>query len=465
MKTESKIASFLKRLENCRGGKPKADYKRKNDQLGKSMGISQSVATFEKRSPSVKTLLALGILNDTADNQKSSRQASRKLKKAVASREINRHNSNKVIETYHSNSRTTPKRQNIEEGFHKRIGSQTERSMNVVNNFNVKITEENLSEKLNYEIADLKLNLQLKSFELTTLTQTAKNLKKTNRKLEQDNLQLKQEVDELGEKFTKVNQEREYYKSLSQLKSEELVSLNTKFSQMKKQIGSLSTEDLSRKSLSNWGSNLITTISEAKPESPRTGSLKSSILSGDPMSQTNRDQLKKLLIEIEATGKVFTGEAISFLSAFIENEDVEQSGSVPACKMAILMNTMREAFKEDSVTRKEMHKTTASIHQHYVTRMNLRQQEFLSELASKDQALANLRSILSKFQGSQSVLGLIGSGEGKPLDTLQEVDEEGEGQDNHDDGRILASFVEPADLERLQNHDFAGLSLIYKQAN
>lgn len=412
------------------------------------MAVSQSLLSLNVRTPSTKALLALGILPLQEGEQKTSRGQSRPTDRDKSSRAkgINRHQSNKTIITTSKDGLVTSRQNRGPD--HQRVGSQTERSLNVVNNFNVKINEEMPNEKMTYEIADLKLNLQMKTFEASTLSQTVKTLKKTNRKLEQDHLQLKQELEEMTDKLSKSQQNLEYFKSLSQLKSDELVNLNSKMSQLKKQVSSLASDDNYHQSISNWSTSLMKVIADAKQDSSVHHSLSNPVVGDQSPITKNKEQLKKLILEIEVSGKAFTGEAVCFLADFIDQDSVgpiKDQGQVVnqagfASKIAFLLNSYREVIREDFVTRRELHKTTASIHQHYVTRMNARQQETSSQMASLEKTLSKYRKLLAS-----------------------RVEDDGEDAERESDDRTLANYIDPTELDFLRSHDIEGVSLIYKR--
>lgn len=465
---QSKIGNFLKRLEECSQKQAKPIEKSvKNPKHEKALSISQSLMALNVRTPSTKALLALGLLPLEADkNRLSTRVVCRKGKadRSMHSKSINRNNSSLIsnekalrnVDSAVKMGRSTTRDNIVPKPRHHPTGSQTERSLNVVNNFNVKINEESSSEKANYEIADLKLNLQMKALEASSLTQSVKELKKTNRRLEQDNLQLRQELEEMNDKLTSAQQNWEYYKSLSQLKSDELISLNTKVNQLKKQVSTLGGEDNFQQTISNWGTTLMKVIADARPESSNNISTQSTQQPDSLPNPKNRDQLKKLIIEIESSSKAFTPEAISFLADLIDptsfpalsqaKDQINPLGSNQPqflAKVALLLNIYREVVREEFVTRRELHKTTASIHQHYVTRMNAKQLEFHQQLANHEKTIAKYRMQLTS-----------------QLKTIEE-----EAADPHDpvisEDRYLDNYIDNAELDRLHNHDIESVSLIY----
>lgn len=463
MSGRSKIGNFLKKIEECSIKNPRLSHvASKNNKDERSIPTSLSPSGNYKKSPSTKALVALGILSpeDITQLSRPSRKASKSKagEKATDSRVINKSSSSKTIvrngRLFLGRSTTTESLK--EEPDQLTDGSRTDRAMNVVNNFNVKINEEGLNDKVNYEIADLKLDLQMKSLEISSLYQAAKDLKKINRRLEQDNLQLRQELEETNDKLTKAVQNWDYFKSLSQLKSDELVSLNAKVSQLKKQIISLGTDYKYQQSMSSWGNSLMKVISESKPELSNSSPFSTSGLSDSTPAAKNKEQVKKLILEVESSGKSLTGEAVLFLADCIQQPSLSPAQkkeahtedkaefSLMAAKMAFLLNTYREVVKEDFVTRRELHKTTASIHQHYVTRMNMKQLEFQQQLSAQEKTIAKYRKLLSA-QLDDPNLEVSG-----PLESFC-------------DDRLPSSYIDNEELDWLQNHDIEGVRLIYNK--
>ena len=115
-----------------------------------------------------------------------------------------------------------------------------------------------------------------------------------------------------------------------------------------------------------------------------------------------------------------------------------------ASKMSFLLNTYREVIREEFVTRRELHKTTASIHQHYVTRMNSKQLDFQQQLSAQEKTIARYRKLLSAQLADPS---LEVNGSLEPFS----------------DDRILNSYIDNAELDWLHKHDIEGVRLIYKK--
>lgn len=83
---------------------------------------------------------------------------------------------------------------------------------------------------------DLKLALKMKTAEANNLSATLAELKKTNHQIEMDNLQLRQSIDELNFELNQSEQKCAYYKSLSELKNDEIIHMSNKVNSLKKRL-------------------------------------------------------------------------------------------------------------------------------------------------------------------------------------------------------------------------------------
>lgn len=457
----SKLGCFLKKMQAIsKTANEKQTPKRKGTNL---TSTSSSINMLNGRTPSQRVLAALGIGEDqwsrrsrrkTHSKRKSSlkpselspgrKAVSRSIKKQPTDsnyKHLIESNSEAQISDRSSfNPTSRPKE------FYS--GSVTERGMNIVNNFNVKFNPGNSRESIQYEISDLKLNLQMKILEINTLNHEISTLKSSVKLLEQDNLQLRQTVDEFQYQLKKREQKSNYYKSLVEMKNGELSSMNNKIISLQKQIkASFSDSRSSNNVFADCGTSLIQPPADGNHG---LGSIDTELAEIN-VNEKERSQITNGFLDWFNKGKIVEADQVKGLIALISSPqspkdvttDLAEAESIVALyhKFAKVISIVLKTMQTDFVSRQELIKTSANIHHHYVTKMSMKQAEF-------QQSLGNAETLIRQYErmlGGQMA-----------FHTETSVQSQLSGETEH-----LENYIDEEEFYRLQNHELESVSLIY----
>lgn len=157
----------------------------------------------------------------------------------------------------------------------------------------------------------------MKTLEANTYCQSLQEAKKANQQLEMDNLKLRQNLDQLNFELNQSLQKHQYYKSLAELKNDEIIHMSNKVNNLKKKLKEVESRRKDKnKSLIESASHGIPVIEELSDE--RNGSedendTPSTNIGVDTLSEKKVSILKKEIAEIVQQNKEFTDSLVEGL--------------------------------------------------------------------------------------------------------------------------------------------------------
>lgn len=459
----TKIAGFLKRLEDA----TKNDEGTQKPEKSKSIHLSHSNSNLKLRvrNPSERALMALGIFNLGELSPK--RSALKTLYKS-SSPKVNTRKRMSLIrkDTSDSSIKELLKESISQPHYTDRVpkktipkfeGSQTERTMSVVNNFNLKFNQQsNDPEKHHFEVTDLKLKLQMKKIEVSSLSQEVKSLKSSVKRLEQDNLRLRQSLDDISYQQDKTQQKCGYYKSLVELKNAEISGLDTRFKGLQRQVKSQFNNQPVKKSLANWGNSMVQAVSGVsitKTDKINTGLPLENLgihLSDKQIQALNRTfySLYEAKYCISSQQVQSALDIIPSAAALAANSDIPNLAgkdgiqNLDLQKISILLTIFFKTIRQDFELKREVHRSLASVHQHYVNKLNSRQQEYRDNMDIAEDLIAQFESRLADQSPTR-------------VEAMRRTSAVS------NDAELLDNYIDDEEFDRLQSHQLDSVSLIY----
>ena len=460
----TKIAGFLKRLEDA----TKNDEGTQKPEKTKSIQLSHSNSNLKLRvrNPSERALMALGIFNLGELSPKRSavktfvKSSSPKVNTRKQMSLIRKDTSDSSIKELLKESISQP---HYTDRYPKKTipefeGSQTERTMSVVNNFNLKFNQQsNDPEKYHFEVTDLKLKLQMKKIEVSSLSQEVKSLKNSVKRLEQDNLRLRQSLDDISYQQDKTQQKCDYYKSLVELKNAEISGLDTKFKGLQRQVKSQLNNQPGKKSLANWGNSMVQAVSGVsitKTDKINRGLPLEDL--GIHLSDIQIQALNRTFYSLYEAKYCISSQQVqsaldvipSTAAVLAANSDIPnllgKDGifNLDLQKISILLTIIFKTIREDFELKREVHRSLASVHQHYVNKLNSRQQEYRDNMDIAEDLIAQYESRLADQSSSR-------------------VEATRRTSAVSNDAELLDNYIDDEEFDRLQSHQLDSVSLIY----
>lgn len=473
-KPTSKIAGFLKKLEHsAKRDKSQSHSKQDKRSSSKKMVNSSSKVKLKVRSPSERVLVALGMINSAEGGSPKVHRRNKSRKLSIEQKDYKSKRNLIRKDTSSGSHKACLVESHSEPQFTDRVvyektkpaevpGSQTERPMNIVNNFSLKFNQqESSSDSKHYEIADLKLNLQMKKMEASSLNQEVLSLKNALKRLEQDNLRMRQSLDDANYQNEKTVQKCRYYKSLVELKNEEILNLDSKLKALQRQTNSKSTVQSDKMNLANWGNSFAEAVSRVSITDTNKKSPSVPLQSmGINLSASEKAALTKTFYDLYECSSLITPQQVHQALSLIPESSSPRSPKEDPCptspksdpnsqipsislKTSILLTFIMKTVKDDFELKSEAIKSLASVHQHYTNKMNHKLIDFRKSMEVAEDIIAQYEARL----GAQMF---------SPL-----RDHSRRPSEVSNDTEILDNYIDEEEFDRLQSHQLESVSLIY----
>lgn len=157
----------------------------------------------------------------------------------------------------------------------------------------------------------------MKTLEANTYSQSLQEAKKINHQLEIENLKLRQNMDQLNFELNQSLQKHSYYKSLAELKNDEIINMSNKVNNLKKRLKDVETgrkdKNASMIDSSSHGIQTIEELSDERNLSEDENNTPSTQLGAETLNEKKVSILKKEIAEIVLHNKEFTDVLVESL--------------------------------------------------------------------------------------------------------------------------------------------------------